>query len=87
MKSIHGSLLARLRLLRDASRVLSPHRARSLAAQYGLDHGTVRCWVERYRQYGEAGLRKKFSHYSARFKLSVLRRMWRDCRAARFLPR
>lgn len=52
--------------------------ARTLAAQYGLDHGTVRRWVERYRQHGEAGLRKKFSHYSARFKLSVLRRMWRE---------
>lgn len=53
--------------------------ARSLAAQYGLDHGTVRRWVERYRQHGEAGLRKKISHrYSARFKLSVLRRMWRE---------
>lgn len=52
--------------------------ARSLAAQYGLDHGTVRRWVERYRRHGEAGLRKKFSSYSARFKLSVLRRMWRE---------
>lgn len=52
--------------------------ARSLAAQYGLDHGTVRRWAERYRQHGEAGLRKKFSRYSARFKLSVLRRMWRE---------
>lgn len=52
--------------------------ARSLARQYGLDHGTVRVWVERYRQHGEQGLRKKFSHYSAQFKLSVLRRMWRE---------
>lgn len=52
--------------------------ARSLAAQYGLDHATVRRWAERYRQHGEAGLRKKFSHYSTRFKLSVLRRMWRE---------
>jgi len=36
----------------------------------------VRRWVEQYRQHGEAGLRKKFSHYDAQFKLSVLRRMW-----------
>jgi transposase len=35
----------------------------------------VRQWVGHYRQHGDAGLRKKFSHYSARFKLSVLQRM------------
>ena len=52
--------------------------ARSLAAKYGLDHGTVRHWAERYRQHWEAGLRKKFSHYSASFKLSVLQRMWQE---------
>lgn len=59
--------------------------ARSLASQHGLDHGTVRRWVEAYRQHGEQGLRKKFSHYSVQFKLSVLCRMWREelsCRQA-----
>lgn len=52
--------------------------ARSLAAQYGLDHGTVRRWAHQYREHGAAGLRKKFSHYSAEFKLSVLHRMWQE---------
>lgn len=41
--------------------------ARSLAAQYGLDHGTVRQWAHQYREHGEAGLRKKSSRYSAEF--------------------
>ncbi len=52
--------------------------ARTVGQRYGVDHGTVRRWVESYRQHGQAGLRKKFSHYSAAFKLSVLRRMWRE---------
>lgn len=55
-----------------------PIGARSLAAQYSLDHGTVRRWAQQYQSHGQAGLRKKFSHYSAQFKLSVLRRMWQE---------
>lgn len=51
---------------------------KALAAKYDLDYGTVRNWVARYRLHGEAGLRKKFSHYSAEFKLSVLQRMWQE---------
>lgn len=59
--------------------------ARTLAAQYGLDHGTVRQWADRYRKHGEAGLSKKFGSYSAEFKLSVLRQMQQEdlsCRQA-----
>lgn len=41
-----------------------------------MNGATVRQWVDSYRQHGDAGLQKKFSHYSARFKLSVLKRMW-----------
>jgi transposase len=53
--------------------------ARALALQYGLDHGTVRRWVESYRQHGMEGLRKRPNHcYSVQFKLSVLRRMWQE---------
>lgn len=54
--------------------------ARTLALQYGLDHGTVRRWVESYRQHGEEGLRRrsKYCCYSVQFKLSVLRRMWEE---------
>lgn len=51
---------------------------KTLATRHGLDHATVRRWVESYGQHGIQGLRKKFSHYSATFKLSVLKRMWRD---------
>lgn len=52
--------------------------AKTLAARYGINHTTVSRWIEGYRQHGEAGLRKKFSHYSAAFKLSVLKQMWRQ---------
>ncbi|MDP3533955.1 MAG: IS3 family transposase [Halomonas sp.] len=46
-----------------------------LAKQYGLDHATIRRWFKSYEQHGLNGLQKKFSHYSAEFKLSVLQRM------------
>jgi transposase len=50
----------------------------STGAAYGIDHGTVRKWVSSYRMHGVAGLARKFNHYTADFKLSVLRRMWED---------
>lgn len=50
---------------------------KTLAKRHGLDHGTVRRWVEGYARHGKRGLRKKYSHYSGAFKLSVLKRMWR----------
>ncbi|MDI5984551.1 IS3 family transposase [Halomonas sp. M4R5S39] len=51
---------------------------REVARQHRLDHSLVRKWRERYRQHGAPGLGKKYSHYSAAFKLAVLERMWRD---------
>lgn len=51
---------------------------KSLAVKYGVAHSVVQQWVGYYRLHGDAGLRKKFSHYSARFKLSVLLRMWQQ---------
>jgi transposase len=57
----------------------------STGAVHGVDAATVRKWVALYRAHGAAGLAKKFSHYDAAFKLSVLRRMWEDglsCREA-----
>ena len=51
---------------------------KGLAAKYGVDHGQIRHWVGSYRQNGDSGLTKKFSHYSAEFKLQVLERMWRE---------
>ena len=50
----------------------------TLATRHGLNQATVRRWIQGYKQHGIQGLRKKFSHYSARFKLLVLESMWRD---------
>jgi transposase len=47
-----------------------------VARSHNLPDSTVRTWVKLYRAHGMSGLAKKFSHYSADFKLSVLRRMW-----------
>jgi transposase len=49
---------------------------KSLAKQHGLDHEALRRWVLAFHAHGLEGLKKKFSHYSAEFKLSVLRHMW-----------
>lgn len=51
---------------------------KALGGKYGVAASMVRQWVGYYRQRGDAGLRKKFSRYSARFKLSVLKQMWRQ---------
>mgnify|MGYP000072415493 CR=1 FL=1 len=48
---------------------------KTLGDRYAVAPSVVRQWVGHYRQHGDAGLRKKFSHYSADFKLSVLQRM------------
>ncbi|RWX25833.1 transposase, partial [Rhizobium leguminosarum] len=52
--------------------------AREVGAHFAVDHGTVRKWVASYEAHGVPGLAKKFSHYDAAFKLSVLQRMWKD---------
>lgn len=49
---------------------------KQIAAEHHVLYSTVRKWVALHREHGAAGLAKKFSHYSADFKLSVLRRMW-----------
>jgi transposase len=51
---------------------------RGLSAKYGVTHGQIRRWVGAFQQNGVDGLTKKFSHYSAEFKLQVLERMWRE---------
>lgn len=51
---------------------------RSLARQHGVASPMVRRWVEWYKLHGEAGLTRKKSHYSAEFKLSVLKYMWEN---------
>lgn len=42
----------------------------ALGKKYDLQHSTVKRWVDWYQTHG---LAKKFTHYSAEFKLSVLR--------------
>ena len=49
---------------------------KSVALSHNLPYSTVRKWVSLYQAHGMEGLAKKFSHYSAEFKLSVLQRMW-----------
>ena len=49
---------------------------KALGAKYGVPDSVVRHWVGRYRQHGDAGLSKKFSHYDSKFKLMVLQVMW-----------
>ena len=49
-----------------------------LSAKFGVNRMTIKGWVKLYRHHGDAGLRKRPSHYSARFKLSVLNQMWQQ---------
>lgn len=51
---------------------------KSVAQRYGLDHKMVARWVALYRQHGLLGLRKKSAHYTAQFKVSVLRQMQQE---------
>lgn len=46
---------------------------KSLAKKYGVGRTQVVRWVAAYRHHGIDGLRAKHCHYSAEFKLSVLR--------------
>jgi len=47
-----------------------------VARQHGLDPSLVRTWRDNYRQHGVMGVRKKYTHRSAAFKLQVLETMW-----------
>jgi len=49
---------------------------KSLSGPLGLDHKMVKRWVDLHRLHGISGLTKKFNHYSAEFKVSVLEHMW-----------
>jgi transposase len=49
---------------------------KTVGHHHGIDHAIVHKWVAFYRLHGKAGLQKKFTHYSAAFKLSVLQHMW-----------
>ena len=49
---------------------------KTVAMAHGLSYGMVRRWVKWFEAYGNDAFKKKFSHYSAGFKLSVLQHMW-----------
>src|SRR6266404_4499903 len=51
---------------------------RALCDEHGVTRTVVRRWIASYRLHGLEGLRKKFTHYDAQFKLSVLLRMRRE---------
>jgi len=46
-----------------------------VSKSYGIAHTLLSRWVAMYRLRGVDGLDKKFSHYDARFKFSVLQHM------------
>jgi len=48
-----------------------------LSHRHNLNKPMMSRWVASYRHHGVSGLRKKYSIYTGRFKLSVLRHMWR----------
>lgn len=50
---------------------------KALAAKHGIDYAKVRLWAKLYKAHGNKGLSRQYSRYSAEFKVSVLRRMWR----------
>jgi transposase len=50
----------------------------ALAREHRLAHSLVKRWVQRFRTHGSEAFKKKFSHYSAEFKLLVLRHMWEN---------
>jgi transposase len=51
---------------------------KALAGKHGIDFAKVRLWAKLYKAHGTRGLARKYSYYSAKFKLAVLRRMWAD---------
>ena len=53
-----------------------PDGYRATGIHFGLDDKMVKRWVDWYRIHGIDGLKKKFTAYSAQFKLSVLQHIW-----------
>jgi Transposase and inactivated derivatives len=44
--------------------------------RFGIDHGTVRRWVEHYKVRGDAGFLVRAGHTSAEYKETVILSMW-----------
>lgn len=50
---------------------------KALSQKHGIGESMLHRWIKAWQQHGEVGLRKKRETYSAKFKLTVLRHMWR----------
>lgn len=50
---------------------------KAVGQAFGVNASMLQRWVLAYRVHGESALQKKFSHYSAEFKLFVLERVQR----------
>jgi transposase len=56
---------------------LSGHVAcQEVARQNAIPPSVLRRWVNAFELHGSAALKKKFQHYDAQFRLSVLQHMW-----------
>lgn len=51
---------------------------KAIARIHQLKDSMLKRWVDAYRVHGLSGLVHKHAQYSSAFKLSVLRRLWRD---------
>jgi transposase len=51
---------------------------RTIAQRSGVSYTVLRRWIAAYEEHGRDGLRKKYSHYDAQFRLCVLSHMWRE---------
>lgn len=45
---------------------------KGVAKRYGVDRSVLKQWIELFQNHGEEGLRKRYTNYSAEFKLDVL---------------
>ena len=50
----------------------------AIARDNGVSARMVKLWVALHERYGTAGLRKKFEHYDAAFRLRALKKMWKN---------
>lgn len=48
-----------------------------VARRNGVSRAVLGRWINQYEIYGIAGLRPKFEHYDAPFRLRVLQQMWK----------
>lgn len=56
--------------------LLGTDGTQAVGDRHGVPRAMVRRWVALYRIHGMDGLKKKFSHYTAQFKVSVLTHLW-----------